>query len=117
MFTVTGLKDKDLLLHPNSPGRGASFHLDIAPTHWLPPLASEITSLVVLNLLTRSLPAPGFLRHMPVVAVYLVCLNPLFCQYPAPRYLSAPRGSPLRGYLPPSAYLHQPHIRSSNFRP
>ena len=83
-----------LLLPSKLPGRGESFHLDVAPTLCSPPLVPAITSLDVLDLLPRYHLDFVVLRRMPLVSVSLVRFTPLFCPLTAPRYLSAPSGSP-----------------------
>ena len=98
------------LLPPNSPGRGAFVHMDVAPTLQPTPLVISLTSLAVIDLLPRSLPYPGFPCRVPVNVMFLVRLHPLCCPQPAPRSLSAPRGFPFQGYLLPSSFLHLPHV-------
>ena len=98
-----------LLLFPNLPRRGSSIHMDISPTRRHPPLIPVFTSLAVLDLLTRSLRAPGVPRRIHVNTMSLVCSSPLCRPLPAPRSLSAPRSFPFRWLLPTYAFYHRPN--------
>ena len=89
------------LLHPlltqYSPGIGATVHLDVAPTCRPPPLVSVLSSLTVLDLLPRSLLAPGVLLFVPVSAVYLIHLPPPFADLdlgPMHAYVALPSPPP-----------------------
>ena len=90
------------LLPPNLTGCGATIHLGGSPT-CQPPLLTVIPSL------SRR---PQVVPHASLWLQYLIRFSPLFCPWPAPRSLSSPGGSPVLGYLPPSACLCRPHICS-----
>ena len=96
--------------YPNLPGCGASVHLDVAPTHRPQLIFPALTSLAVLDLLPKSLLAPGLLHHVPVNTVNLIRSPPHFPCWTAPRSLPAPRGLPFQGSLPTSDFLCYPNV-------
>ena len=63
---------------PHLAVREVVVHLDVAPTHRLPPLISALTSVAVITLLPWFLPNPGVPRCVPAVNVSLVRLPYLF---------------------------------------
>ena len=66
-------------------------------------------------------PGPSRPLDSRAACLWLLCpssLSPLLClNWPAPRSMSAPRGSTLRVSLPPSACLRHPHVFSPPFWP
>ena len=100
------------ILPPKFPSRGDFVHMDVAPTCWPPPLVPTLTSIAVLDLLRRSLPAPRVPYHVPMNAVSLVRSPPFFRPWPALTSLSDPRVFHFRGYLPLSAFLYCPPVHS-----